>query len=154
MKQASPTKSQKKAFLLSIDLILTLIIIFSLLLPTLIQSSYASLLTTSHSKNAQKLSLLLQESQYIYSHGASIGKYYFDSSSLSGKNFSFVGFFDNGKFGSYAAGAGSRSSLLGFQSLAYSVSAPQKIAAKNQFCVQRKMLDSEKNIVDVWVCAT
>lgn len=147
-------KNSKKAFLASLDLFLTIAIILSLSLPVLMHSTYSSAVIASSSKNIQKISLLLQESQFLYSHGAARHETFFDSQSLLQKNFTFIGHFDEQAFFIYASGAKARSALLGFQTLNYSLLPPASFSSKNQYCVQRKMLDSQKNIVDVWVCAS
>lgn len=131
----------KSGAIASLDLLFSLIIFLSFLLPILNFTTYTSTLTNNTEKNNQKLSILLQLSEHFYTDLAAkkitTGA---DTYSLSGVL--SPTFIPNQKYDFENLGLSDFSIL----------SSPPKIYSKNQICVNRLMLTDSNISQNLWFC--
>ncbi|MFA5107920.1 MAG: hypothetical protein WC492_00075 [Candidatus Micrarchaeia archaeon] len=137
----------KRGMLSNIDLVLTTIFVISILIAVLNYSSYFSQLQFQNSKNTQTLSILMQESSYLYNYAAVQET----STPYSTQNFVQVGVLSQDFINDKDALARSRAQLLGLKTLSYELTAPSPISS-NQFCVRRQMLLQDFSPQPLWVC--
>ncbi len=123
------------------DLMLTILILFSILAPILQMTAYSSLHAHEAAMARQRLSIVLQIAQKIYSNSAAprASLQSFDLSALPGPSYVKVGYLDPLRLPPAQAEAEAQIQSMGLTHFDLSL-APPALSNQNQICVQRLML--------------
>jgi len=134
----------KNAFIASMDLLLSFIVIISIVLPVLNYASYQTISSVNDSKNSQTLSSLIQVSELFYTNLAAQKS----TDSQTQKKYSHFGILSD----TFNPDSPFNFSYMGLEEFSISRSPPQ-IKSQNQFCIKRIMQDENKTTKLFWFCA-